>query len=143
MISKTTWFIIYISCFPVTIWSELYKVGHKKISQILKNNNIEIKKKGGQVKIGNSNELEKSKVKKYISEDKELVAKCKKTSITINDPNNSSGSLTRHIIELYGDVNIPTNTYQRKKYEQLNGRKWFEQYFDIIEIEKNVKRKSG
>jgi len=123
--------------------AELYKVGHKKISQILKDNNIEIKKKGGQVKIGNSNELEKSKVMKYTSEDKELVAKCKKTSITINDPNNLSGSLTRHIIEMYGDVNIPTNTYQRKKYEQLNGKKWFEQYFDIIEIEKDVKRKCG
>jgi hypothetical protein len=121
--------------------AELFKVGHKKISQILKDNNVEIKKKGGQVKIGNSNELEKSKVKKYISEGKELVAKCKKTDILINDPNNLSGSLTIHIIELYGDINIPVNTYQRKKYEQLNGKKWFEQYFDIIEIEKDVKRK--
>ena len=101
--------------------AELYKVGHKKISQILKESNVEIKKRGGQIKIGNSNELEKSKVNKYISDNKELVAKCKKTSIIINDPNNLSGKLTKHIIEIYGDVNIPSNTYQRKKYEQING----------------------
>ena len=121
--------------------AELYKVGHRKISQILKDNNVEIKKRGGQIKIGNSNDLEKSKVNKYTSEDKELIAKCKKTSITINDPNNLSGKLTKHIIEIYGDVNIPTNTYQRKKYEQINGKKWFEEYFDIIEVDKDVKRK--
>ena len=121
--------------------AELYKVGHKKISQILKESNVEIKKRGGQIKIGNSNELEKSKVNKYISDNKELVAKCKKTSIIINDPNNLSGKLTKHIIEIYGDVNIPSNTYQRKKYEQINGKKWFEEYFDVIEVDKDVKRK--
>ena len=42
---------------------------------------------------------------------------------------------------MYGDVNIPTNTYQRKKYEQINGKKWFEEYFDIIEVDKDIKRK--
>lgn len=121
--------------------AEIYKVGHKKISQILKECNVEIKKRGGQIKIGNSNELEKSKVNKYISDDKELVAKCKKTSIIINDPNNLSGKLTKHIIEIYGDVNIPSNTYQRKKYEQINGKKWFEEYFDVVEIDKEKRRK--
>jgi hypothetical protein len=121
--------------------AELFKVGHKKISQTLKTNNVEIKKKGGQIKIGNSDEIEKSKVKKYISKDKELIAKCKKTNIIINDPNNLSGKLTKHIIKIYGDVNIPTNTYQRKKYEQINNKKWFEKYFDIIEVEKEIKRR--
>jgi len=123
--------------------AEQFKVGHKKISQILKDNNIEIKKRGGQTKIGNSNELEKLKINKYISENKELAAKCKNTNTIINDPNNLSGKLTRHIIDLYGDINIPTNTYQRKKYEQINGKKWFEEYFDIIEINKDIKRKCG
>ncbi len=123
--------------------AEQFKVGHKKISQTLKDNNVKIKKRGGQTKIGNSSELEKSKINKYISEDKELTAKCKQTNIIINDPNNLSGKLTRHIIDLYGDINIPTNTYQRKKYEQINGKKWFEEYFDIIEIDKDIKRKCG
>ena len=123
--------------------AELFKVGHKKISQILRENNIEMKKRGGQINIGNSNEIEKTKVKKYVSENKDLAAKCKKTNVIINDPNNLSGKLTRHIIETYGDVNIPTNTYQRKKYEQLNGMKWYEEYFDIIELDEKPKRKCG
>jgi hypothetical protein len=123
--------------------AEIFKVGHKKISQLLKDNNVEMNKKGGQIKFGKSYEIEKTKTNKYISEDKILVAKCKKTDIVINDPNNLSGGLTRHILEHYGDVYIPTNTYQRKKYEQLNGKKWFEEYFDIIETDKTPMRKCG
>lgn len=121
--------------------SELYKVGHKKISQILKDNNVELKKRGGQIKNGNSSQIGKSKVKKFVSEEKEYVAQCKKTGVRLNDANNLSGNLTRHIVELYGDVNIPSNTYQRKKYEKENGKKWYEVYFDIIEIEKIPTRK--
>lgn len=121
--------------------AELYKVGHKKISQILKDNNVELKKRGGQIKNGDSLQIEKSKVKKFVSEEKEYVAQCKKTGMRLNDVNNLSGNLTRHIIELYGDVNIPSNTYQRKKYEKENGKKWYEEYFDIIEIEKIPTRK--
>jgi len=116
--------------------AEKYKVGHKKISQILKENNIDINKKGGQSKIGNSSEIESSKTNLYIANDNyELVAKCKKTNTIINDPNNLSGMLTKHIVNLYGDVNIPKNNYQRKKYELINGKKWFEEFFDIIELE--------
>lgn len=121
--------------------AELYKVGHKKISQILKDNNVELKKRGGQIKNGDSSQIEKSKVKKFVSEEKEYVAQCKKTGVRLNDANNLSGNLTRHIVELYGDVNIPSNTYQRKKYEKENGKKWYEVYFDIIEIEKIPTRK--
>jgi hypothetical protein len=113
--------------------AELFRVGHKKISQILKDNDIEIKPRGGQKTIGNSTEIEKSKTNLYISVDKKLVAKCKKTKVEFDDVNNLSGCLTRHILEHYGTVEIPTNTYQRKKYETLNNKKWFEEYFDIIE----------
>jgi len=120
--------------------AEKFKVGHKKISQILKENNIVINKKGGQTKDGNSFEIESTKSKIYSSETQELVAQCKKTNSIIKDPNNLSGKLTRHIINLYGDVWIPTNTYQRKKYEHHNGKKWFEEYFNIIEIDKQSNR---
>jgi hypothetical protein len=123
---------------------EKFKVGHKKISQILKENGIEINKKGGQIKTGNSSEIEKTKTNLYTTSDNnELVAQCKKTNIIIKDPNNLSGKLTRHIIDLYGDVWIPTNTYQRKKYESVNKKKWFEEYFNIIEIETSSTRKCG
>jgi len=122
--------------------AEKFNVGHKKISQILRENNVEIKNKGGQIKIGNSKEIEKNKTKIYeTSFGNELVAKCKKTNIIIKDPNNLSGKLTKHIIDIYGDVWIPTNNYQRKKYEVQNNKKWFEEYFDIIEVEIQSKRK--
>jgi len=116
--------------------AEKFKVGHKKISQILKENNIEVNKKGGQIQMGNSSEIESAKSNIYISsKTHELVAQCKKTNVVIKDPNNLSGKLTKHIIDLYGDVWIPTNTYQRKKYESINNKKWFEEYFNIVEIE--------
>jgi len=122
--------------------AERFKVGHKKISQILKDNNIDINKKGGQIKIGNSSNIGSSKTKIYTPKNNyELVAKCKKTEIIINDPNNLSGMLTKHIINLYGDVNIPKNNYQRKKYESEHNKKWFENYFDIIELEIKSSRK--
>ena len=118
-----------------------FKVGHKKISQILKENNITINKKGGQTQDGNSRSIESTKTKMYVpSETRELVARCKKTNIIINDPNNLSGKLTKHIVDIYGDVWFPTNNYQRKKYEHQNGKKWFEEFFDIIEIDKQPKR---
>ena len=124
--------------------AEKYKVGHKKIRQILIDNNIILNNKGGQIKIGDSSLIESSKVNLYKCDDEfDLVAKCKKTNIVIKDPNNLSGKLTKHIIENYGDVWIPENNYQRKKYEKLNNKKWFEEYFEIIKIEKSKVRKCG
>jgi len=122
--------------------AEKFKVGHKKISQILKENNIVINKKGGQTQMGNSFEIETTKSNLYTTSDThELIAQCKKTNMVIKDPNNLSGKLTKHIIELYGDVWIPSNTYQRKKYELINNKKWFEEYFNIIKIENSPTRK--
>lgn len=116
--------------------AEKFKVGHKKISQILSENNIVINKKGGQTQLGNSSEIESSKTKLYVNSDThELIAQCKRTNVVIKDPNNLSGKLTKHIINLYGDVWIPSNTYQRKKYELINKKKWFEEYFNIVEVE--------
>jgi hypothetical protein len=115
--------------------AEIYKVGHKKISKLLKENNVLIRPKGGQSKGIDSKKIEGLKPITYTS-DKNLIAKCKKTGLEINDPNNLSGKLTKHILQLYGDVHIPQNTYQRKKYESTHNKKWFEEYFDIKEIEK-------
>lgn len=119
--------------------AQLYNVGHKKISFILKENGVETKKKGGQRK--NPINISDIKTKLYQSDEFELYAKCKKTGELFKDSNNKSGVLTRYILELYGDVIIPSNNYQRKKYEQENGVKWFEEYFDIVPIERKLKRK--
>lgn len=117
---------------------EIFKVGHKKISQILKDGNIEINSKGGQDR-GITKVVDSAKTIVYesLDADKKYVAVCKMTGKIFDDPNNYSGTLTEHILKTYGDVPIPTNTYQRKKYELSYGKKWFEEYFDINEIVKN------
>ena len=113
-----------------------YGVGKLKIKDILINNGVKIKSKGAQITIGNSYEIESSKTNLYSLTDdsKKLIAVCKKTNLEFDDANNLSGCLTKHILETYGNVPIPTNTYQRKKYELNNGKKWFEEYFNIIEV---------
>lgn len=111
-----------------------YKVGKLKIKAVLREFNVLPNKRGGQVKDGVSKTLETSKVSKYQPpKGKILVARCKKSNLEFNDSNNTSGSLTKHIIKTYGDVDIPNNTYQRKKYFKLHNKHWFEEYFDIVE----------
>ena len=116
---------------------ELFNVGHKKITQILIDHNIIINKRGGQVQFGNSKLIEGAKTNRYVSsiESKRLIAVCKKTNKEFTDVNNLSGVLTRHILEIYGDVDIPPTNYLRKKYEIEKKEKWFEKYFTIEEKE--------
>lgn len=123
--------------------AELYKTSHKNVSKILKENGITINNKGGRIKNGQSKTIEKLKTSKYYSKKKNkiLIAQCRLTKKEFKDINNLSGTLTDHIIKTYGDVKIPANNYQRKKYEIENGKKWFEEYFDIIEVEKKTIRK--
>jgi very-short-patch-repair endonuclease/ribosomal protein S18 acetylase RimI-like enzyme len=131
----------YLNDIPnIHLLAKKFKVGHKKISKILKENNITLNKIGGQKKIILNEQFEVKKDNDYDSENYKLMARCKKTNTLIDDPNNLSGILTKHVIEHYGNIDIPTNTYQRKKYELINGKKWFEEYFDIIQIEKKKTR---
>ena len=124
--------------------AERFKVGHRKISQILKEANVEIQSRGAKITIGNSSDIESATINRYKADlDKRLVAVCKKTGVEFEDANNLSGCLTKHILETYGDVPIPTNTYQRKKHELINGKKWFEEYFEIKEINTLTTRKCG
>lgn len=117
-----------------------FNVGKLKIKAILIQHNIPIKKKGAQVTTGDSSEIEVSHVLRYAVTDdsKKLIAVCKLTNKEFDDVNNVSGALTSHILSTYGDVPIPTNTYQRKKYEKQYGKKWFEEYFDVKEVDKPI-----
>jgi hypothetical protein len=117
-----------------------FKVGKLKIKDILNQHNIPIKKKGAQIINGDSSEIEASRVFRYTVTDdsKKLIAVCKSTNRGFDDINNVSGALTSHILSTYGDVPIPSNTYQRKKYEKEYGKKWFEEYFDIKEVDKPI-----
>jgi predicted transcriptional regulator len=125
-----------------------FKIGHKKISEILKNNNVEINKKGGQyieVEKQTTKIVEGAKVIQYKSDNpnKEYLAICKKTGKQFNDVNNYSGALTDHIKKTFGDVPVPSNTYQRKKYEIKHGKKWYEEYFNILEVDKKLVSRCG
>lgn len=119
------------------ILAKMFSVGHKKISTILKENNVPIKSKGGQIK--NDVDISKTKVIQYDSNHYGL--KCKLTGKVIKDINNLSGEITRHITQTQPSVEIPKNNYQRKKYENENGKKWYEDYFDKIELDVKVTRK--
>ena len=65
---------LYLTEIPSTHkLAEKFLVGHKKISQILKDNNIKINKKGGQIKMGNSSEIESSKINIYSANNDKLL----------------------------------------------------------------------
>ena len=122
--------------------ASIFKTTHKRISAILKENNVVVRKPGARTTHNKTDVITKAKTLKYESDDGlELIAKCKVTGLEYNDANNKSGALTRHLIENNIECNIPSNTYQRKKYELEHNRKWFEEYFDIIEVTKKDIRK--
>jgi len=120
---------------------ELFNLGHKRISDILKSNGVNINSRGRQVK--KIELIDGFKLIEYKNDDldKDLVVECKLTGVIFKDINNKSGCLTTHILNTYGDVPLPTNTYQRKQYENKYEKKWFEEYFNLIEIDKKKIRK--
>lgn len=66
---------------------------------------------------------------------------CKKTGKEFYDIDNISGSLTTHLLTVYDDIDVPSNNYQRKKYEKLHGKRWFDDYFTLITKEVRETRK--
>ncbi len=103
-----------------------YHVGKKKIKDILTNNNINSKKRGGQ----NNNEVfmvKNPKIKKYINTDEyyyEVIDK--NNDFHSLDINNKAGVLTSYIKKEY-DIEIPT-LYDRDKYYMQTGNYWWEQF---------------
>jgi hypothetical protein len=116
-----------------------YNVGKLKIKTILVNNGVQIKSRGGQVIDNSTKKINNTNVIQYESNNNSVVV-CKKTGVIFSDVNNLSGVLTEHIKKLYSDAPIPKNTYQRKKYELKHGKKWYEEYFDIKECEKESQK---
>lgn len=116
-----------------------YHVGKLKIKCILKENNIPLKKIGGQ---SHNNEYIVSdwKIEKYPQEDG-----CHYIAVDKNDETyhtldymNNAGVLTTYIKEKYG-IETPT-LYYRREYYKKTGNYWWEQWFNIIK-EKNNKTK--
>jgi hypothetical protein len=112
---------------------EMFKVGHRKISEILKEHEVSINK------IGGFQLYSDSPTNKYIETDDEHVYKAihKETGAIFDDYNNISGSLTRYISENNKDAIIPTLDSQKKHYFLDTGNYWYEQYFDIVNFKKS------
>lgn len=110
-----------------------YKCGHKKISKILSDNNVKINNKGGQTT--NTIEIINRIPRLSDTETHTYIAICKKTKEEIKDFNNDSGGLTKHLLTIYPDINIPSY-YERKKYYTKYNRNWYEEYFDMVKIKK-------
>ncbi len=104
-----------------------FKMGKKTIKKILTENEVKIRKKGGQVK--------NFKID-YKSDYSECSVSCKKCGKIFNDPTNRSGSLIEHIKKCYPDVSIPTK-FKRNAFKNTTGVYWHMDYFNLIE--KNVK----
>jgi hypothetical protein len=108
-----------------------FKIGKIKVKDILSKNNIEIRKKGGQIK---KRDLVVSdyKVEKYsVRENKHYIAKFREDGKEFNDYMNNGGYLTSYIKEKLG-IETPT-LYDRRIYYMETGSYWWEQWFDIIE----------
>lgn len=119
-----------------------FKMGKKKVKDILTKNDIPLRKKGAQFKHGNSKTIEEYKFKKSRKEGgNKQIAICKETGKIFNDTYDKSGALTKHVRELYDNPEIPSNTYQKKKFYLENSYYWFEKYFDIKEVDELPTRK--
>lgn len=103
---------------------EKYHIGKNKLKNILADNNITLRKKGGQIKYG------EKKNKEYETENTQI--KCKKCGKIYDDSNNKSGAIITHMSNCYPEVEIPSK-YIRKRYGEHNGIPWHFKYFELIE----------
>lgn len=116
----------------IDIIAEKYHVGKKKIRQILLENGVVLRKKG---ELNTKFKKYDSNTKKYIpTENKTFIAISKIDGKIFNDYNNNSGCLTSYIKNEL-NVELPS-LKERHNYFIENGDYWYEQYFDIVEIEK-------
>lgn len=110
-----------------------YHVGKLKIKQILSNNGIEFKKKGGQSG-NNVFVVGDFRIKKYEdSDDYHYEVIDKNTSFKSLDINNNGGFLTSYIKKQY-NVEIPT-LYDRRMYYMKTGNYWWEQWLSYRKVE--------
>jgi very-short-patch-repair endonuclease len=111
---------------------EIFHLGHKKIKQILQENGITVKRK---TIVGNGKLPD---IKKY-DDGKNYIAIHKETKKIFNDYANISGSLTAYLLKLNPDMEIPSS-FKRRAYYALNGSYWHEQFYDIMEVKKEMKK---
>lgn len=110
-----------------------YHIGKLKAKAILQANGIEIKKKGKQA-LNDDFVVKDFKLRKYVERNGyHYEAVDKVNGFKTKDYMNDAGVLTTHIKKEYG-VEIPT-LYDRRMYYMRTGNYWWEQWFNIIEVE--------
>lgn len=116
-----------------------YHIGKLKAKELLKANGVEIKGRGGQ-KLKGGFVVPDFKTRKYQPRDGyHFEAVDRLGGFRTNDYMNNGGHLTTHIEKEYG---IPTPTlYDRRMYYMRTGDYWWEQWFDIVEVENRATKK--
>lgn len=116
-----------------------YHVGKLRIKQILSQNGIQFKKRGGQ----NNNDafvVKDYHIKKYIdANDYHYEVFDKNTEFKSYDINNNGGVLTSYIKKQY-NVEIPT-LYDRRMYYMKTGNYWWEQWLSYRKVENKPVKK--
>lgn len=106
-----------------------YHVGKLRIKDILKRNNIELKKRGKQ-ELKEDFVVSDWRIKKYPNIDGfYYIAIDNENGFTTKDYMNSAGVLTTHIKKCY-NVDAPS-LYDRRMYYMKTGNYWWEQWFEI------------
>lgn len=116
-----------------------YHLGKMTIKNLLKDNGVEIKKKGKQ-KLNISFVVDDFHIKKYENtKNAYYVAISKINGTEFKDCENRGGHLTTHINTELG-IEIPS-LYDRRMYYMTTGNYWWEQWFDVEERKyKEVKK---
>jgi hypothetical protein len=112
--------------------AKLMSVGHKKISTILKENDIPIRNRGGQVKYVTT------KADYSFLTDKILV--CKTTDKKFEDVFNKSGCLTTHIKTNYPDIVLPSEHKRRMLFKV--GKIWYLDFFTVTTKEETLPKRN-
>lgn len=119
---------------PIHKIAESYKIGKKRIEKILNENHIERRRKG-ELKIKYDDNIKYFDLpKKYVKkEGYRYYAISKSDGTKFRDYENKGGHLY-HYIRNTLNINTPT-VYEAKKYFYETGDYWYEQFFDIVEVE--------
>ena len=111
-----------------------YHIGKKRVVDILKRNGVQLKKRGKQPLSYKFIVPDWSIVKYKPIDGYYYVAKEKNGQFVTKDYMNKAGVLTTHIKNEY-NIEIPT-LYDRRLYYMKTGDYWWEQWFDIVSVEK-------
>ena len=130
----------YNSGYSIYDLCDKYKIGKIRAKDILRANDIILRKKGRQPLSEDEFVVKDFKIKKFEEhEGFHYIARDEKCGYETKDYMNRGGNLTSHIEKEYGIVS-PT-LYDRRLYYMRTGNYWWEQWFHIIEVKDKETKK--